>query len=317
MGDHRVTDRAFSGIPGMGLADQDTWSGALSFLRRPYSKDATGADVVVSGVPYDLAVTNRPGTRFGPRAIRAASAGVAWEGGPWRWDFDPTEILKVIDWGDMSFDQGRPEGIPAEIEAQATALLESGAKLLTLGGDHFISHPLLKAHAARHGPLALLQFDSHSDTWREKAKRIDHGTMFFHAIQEGIIDSDHSVQIGIRSKNPESHGISIIDADEMCEAPVAELIGRIRDTIGDRPVYLSFDIDCLDPSAAPGTGTPVAGGPSTQRTLRLLSGLTDLDIVGADIVEVAPAYDHGEITALAAATIGLEILCLWANAARR
>ena len=316
MGDDSLTDRAFSGASPHGMIDQDTYSGALSFLRRPYSKDASGADVVISGVPYDLAVTNRPGTRLGPRAIRAASTQLAWPGGPWRWDFDPTEILKIVDWGDMSFDFGRPAGVPAEIEAHATALIATGAKMLTLGGDHFISYPLLKAHAGKHGPVALLQFDSHSDTWREPVQRIDHGTMFFHAIQEGLIDTAHSVQIGIRSGNPETHGMTVLDADYMCETPVTDIIAKIEDVTAGRPIYLTFDIDCLDPAYAPGTGTPVTGGPSTQRAERILAGLTGLDVIGADVVEVSPPFDQGDITALAGATVALNILCLWANAKR-
>ncbi len=312
-----MTDRAFTDAPSRGLVDQDTWSGALSFLRRPYSKDAIGADVVVSGVPYDLAVSNRPGTRFGPRAIRAASAQLSWPGAPWRWDFDPTNVLDIVDWGDMSFDYGNPGGIPDEIEEHAAALIASGAKLLTLGGDHFVTYPLLKAHAAKHGPIALLQFDSHSDTWREPDKRIDHGTMFFHGLQDGVIDARHSVQIGIRSSNPEDHGMTVLDADYMCETPVAEIIARIEEVTADKPVYLTFDIDCLDPAYAPGTGTPVTGGPSSQRAERILAGLTGLNIIGADIVEVSPPYDHADITALAGATVAMNIICLWAHRAQQ
>jgi agmatinase len=312
-----VTDRAFSSASPFGMVDQDTYSGALSFLRRKYSKDISGADVVVCGVPYDLAVTNRPGTRFGPRAIRAASSQLAWPGGPWRWGFDPTELLRITDWGDMTFDFGTPDAVPSEIEAHMKRMVDSGAKVLTLGGDHFITYPVLKAHASKHGPLALLQFDSHSDTWREDGKRIDHGTMFFHAVQEGIIDAKHSVQIGIRSGNPESHGITVLDADYMIETPVDEITAKIEAVTDGRPVYLTFDIDCLDPSAAPGTGTPVCGGPSFHRAERILSSLKGLNIVGADVVEVSPPYDVSDITALAGATVALNIICLWAHAKDR
>ena len=314
--DKSVTDRAFSGHSPFGLVDQDTYCGALSFLRRPYSKDLNGADVVVAGIPYDLAVTNRPGTRLGPRAIRQASSQLAWGGGPWRWDFDPTKILRITDWGDMTLDNGRPEKIPEAIEAQMAALLDSGAKALSLGGDHFVTYPVLKAHAAKHGPLALLQFDSHSDTWREDEKRIDHGTMFFHGAEEGVIDAKHSVQIGIRSGNPESHGMTVLNADYMIETPVSEIVAKIEAVTNGRPVYLTFDIDCLDPGCAPGTGTPVCGGPSFQRVERILAGLTGLNIVGADIVEVSPPFDVSEITALAGATIGLNLIGLWAAAKR-
>ena len=310
-----ITDRAFSGHSPFGLLDQDTYSGALSFLRRPYSKDLIGADVVVNGVPYDLAVTNRPGTRFGPRAIRQASAQLAWGGGPWRWGFDPTDQLRIVDWGDMSHDHGRPETFPEVLEAHMDSLLSSGARVLTLGGDHFITYPILRAHAKKYGSLALLQFDSHSDTWREDGRRIDHGTMFFHGAEEGVIDAEHSVQIGIRSGNPESHGFAVLDADYLIETPVPEIISRIEQFIAGRPVYLTFDIDCLDPSVAPGTGTPVCGGPTFQRVERVLCGLNGLNIVGADVVEVSPPYDHADITALAGATLAMNILCLWAATA--
>lgn len=314
MRDSDLTDRAFSGASPFGLADHDTYSGALSFLRRPYSKDIAESDVVVSGVPYDLAVSNRPGTRFGPRAIRAASTHLAWRGAPWRWGLDPTTVLRITDWGDLSFDHGDPGGIPAEIEAHGVRMIASGARALTFGGDHFVTYPLLKAHAARHGPLALLQFDSHSDTWREEGKSIDHGTMFFHAVQEGVIDAAHSVQIGIRSGNPESHGITVLDADYMCDTPVPAIVARIGAVTAGRPVYLTFDIDCLDPAFAPGTGTPVTGGPTSRRAEQILTGLTGLNIVGADVVEVSPPYDHADITALAGATMAMNVICLWAHA---
>ena len=312
-----LTDRAFSGASPFGLVDHATYCGALSFLRRPYSKDLSGTDAVICGIPYDLAVSDRPGTRFGPRAVRQASTKLAWSGGPWRWDFDPTELLRITDWGDMTLDIGRPDQIPQQIERQMAELVASGAQVLSFGGDHFVTYPVLKAHAAKHGPIALLQFDSHSDTWAEDGKRIDHGTMFYHGAKEGIIDAEHSVQIGIRSGNPETHGFTVLDADYMIETPVPEIIARIEEVTAGKPVYLTFDIDCLDPSAAPGTGTPVCGGPSFQRAERILTGLTGLNIVGADIVEVSPPYDHGDITALAGATIGLNILCLWAEAKQR
>lgn len=313
MPNNSVTDRAFSGHSPHGLVDQDTYSGALSFLRRQYTKDVGDADVVVCGVPYDLAVTNRPGTRLGPRAIRTASSMLAWPGGPWRWPFDPTEVLKIIDWGDFNFDHGRPDQFPEVLTEQASAVLNSGAKMLALGGDHFITYPLLRAHAERHGPLALLQFDSHSDTWRDDGSRIDHGTMFFRGLEEGVIDAAHSVQIGIRSGNPETHGMTVLDADYMIETQVSDIVRRIEDVTDGRPVYLTFDIDCLDPAFAPGTGTPVAGGPTSQRAERILTGLTSLNIVGADVVEVSPPFDQAEITALAAATMALNIIGIWAH----
>ena len=258
-------DRAFAATSPFGMGMEHTFAGALSLFRRRYAKDPAGADVAVLGIPYDLAVTNRPGTRFGPRAIRAASAQLAWSGGAWRWDFDPFARLHVVDTGDCEVDFGQPQKFPKSLEAHAAGLLETGVKLLSLGGDHFVTYPLLKAHAARHGKLALIQFDSHSDTWREEDRRIDHGTMFYHAVREGIIDPARSVQVGIRSGNPESHGITILDADFVADHAPAEVAARMRQVVGEGPAYLTFDIDFLDPAYAPGTGTPVCGGPSPTR----------------------------------------------------
>jgi agmatinase len=313
MSDAWRIDRAFTPGSPFEISSEYTFSGALSLFRRRYSKNTEGADVAVLGVPFDLAVSNRPGTRFGPRAIRAASAQLSWRGAPWRWGFDPFEKLHVVDTGDCQIDYPQPLSIPAAIEAHAGRLLDGGVRLLGLGGDHFITYPLLKAHAARHGPLALIQFDSHSDTWREEDKGINHGTMFFHAVGEGIIDAKRSVQVGIRSGNPESHGITILDADFVADNRPEVVAERMHGIVGDGPAYLTFDIDFLDPAYAPGTGTPVCGGPSTNTAERILMGLKGLNIVGMDVVEVSPAYDVGEITALAGAAMALNMLCLWAS----
>lgn len=323
MADKDCVDSAFAAKDPFGMGAEPTFSGALSLFRRRYSKDLAGADVAISGVPYDTAVTNRPGTRFGPRAIRQASTNLAWAGGAWRWPFDPFDILNAVDFGDCLFDHGDPASVPASIEAHAGALLASGARMLTLGGDHFITYPVLKAHAKKHGAVALLQFDSHSDTWRDDdsrqdgAKRLDHGTMFFHAAQEGVIDVARSVQVGLRSRNDETHGFTVLDADFVAEHGPAEIAKRIGEVVGQGPCYLTFDIDFLDPAYAPGTGTPVCGGPSSWKAEKILSLLGGLDIVGADVVEVSPSYDVGEITALAAATMALNIICLWAERKQR
>jgi len=307
------TDLAFAAESPYGLGDEPNFLGALSFLRRPYTKSVAGCDVVVSGVPFDCAVTNRPGTRFGPRAIRAASTVLAWSGGAWPYPGDPFEVLKVADYGDCYLDVGSPSSIAETIEAHARRLIEAGPSLLTLGGDHFITYPLLAAHAGKYGPLALVQFDAHSDTWREDEKRIDHGTMFFHAAREGLIDPARSVQVGIRSGNPETHGFTIIDANWVHANGPEATIARIAETVGDARAYLTFDIDCLDPAFAPGTGTPVCGGLSTWQARAILQGLGAIDFVAMDLVEVAPAYDHAEITALAAATVAMDYLALRAG----
>ena len=313
MSDERTPDRAFRPTRVPGIGEENWFAGATSLFRRRYVADPTGADVAVLGVPFDQAVSNRPGARFGPRAVRAASSNLAWPGGPWRWPFDPFERLDVVDTGDFPYDTGDPAAFAATLEAHAARLIATGCRILALGGDHFVTGSLLRAHAARHGPLALVQFDAHSDTWREPVRRIDHGTMFFHAVADGIIDPARSVQVGIRSGNPETHGIAIIDADAATDGTPQQTADAIRARVGAGPVYLTFDIDVLDPAYAPGTGTPVCGGLTTNRAERILCALAGLDFVGMDLVEVAPAYDHAEITALAGATMALAMVGLFAS----
>jgi agmatinase len=296
-----------------GITNEPTYAGATSFMRRKYSRDLKGVDLVVTGVPLDTATTNRPGARFGPRGIRAASASIAWMR-PYDTAVDPFEKLAVIDYGDCFFDFGRPEEVPAVIEAHASSIIEAGPGLLTLGGDHFIAWPLLKAHAKKHGkPLSLLHFDAHSDTWEDEEGRVDHGTMFWHAAKEGLVDPAHSVQIGLRTTNDDTLGFNILDGPWVHENGIDAVVAETRKHLGDRPVYLSFDIDCLDPSYAPGTGTPVCGGLTTHQAIQIIRGLIGINLIGMDIVEVAPIYDVGEITALAAATLAVEMINTYAN----
>jgi agmatinase len=296
-----------------GITNEPTYAGANSFMRRKYTRDLEGVDLVVTGVPLDTATTNRPGARFGPRGIRAASASIAWMR-PYDTEVDPFEKLAVIDYGDCFFDFGRPEGVPDVIEAHASSIIEKGPGLLTLGGDHFIAWPLLKAHAKKHGkPLSLLHFDAHSDTWEDEKDRVDHGTMFWHAAKEGLIDPAHSVQIGLRTTNDDTLGFNILDGPWVHENGIAAVIKKTKKYLGDRPVYLSFDIDCLDPSYAPGTGTPVCGGLTTHQAIQIIRGLIGINLIGMDIVEVAPIYDVGEITALAGATLAVEMINTYAH----
>lgn len=307
-------DRAIRDGGLYGMDSEPTYAGALSYMRRKYTRDLAGVDVAVWGVPFDTGTTNRPGARFGPAGVRAASAIMAW-GKPWPWGFDPFEKLAVVDYGDCAFDHGRPEAVPAAIAGQARSIIEKGVSLLTLGGDHYITLPLLRAHHAVMGPLALVHFDAHSDTWRDdpapgEPPRIDHGTMFFHAAREGIVDAAHSIQVGMRTHNDETHGFTVRDAEWVHERGVAATIEEIRRVVGDRRAYLTFDIDCLDPAFAPGTGTPVSGGLTTQQARAILRGLDGIDFVAMDLVEVAPPYDISQITALAGAHLTLDYLCL-------
>ena len=310
--DKKITDHAIVREDLYGTTPEPTYGGALSFCRRKFTKDMSGVDVAVTGIPLDTATTNRPGARFGPRAIRAASTIMAWEK-PYGMEFDPFDRLAVVDAGDCFFDHGRPEQTPAEIEEHAFGIIDQGPALLSLGGDHFVSYPLLRAYHRKHGgALSLLHFDAHSDTWADANDRIDHGTMFWWAAKQGIIDPATSVQIGIRTSNPDTLGFNIIDAPDVHASGIAAVVDRARDILGDRPVYLTFDIDCLDPSYAPGTGTPVCGGLTTHQAMSILRGLAGINVVGMDVVEVAPAYDIGEITALAGAHLAMEMLYLYA-----
>lgn len=306
------TDLAFTRETPYGSQAEPTYSGALSFLRRRYTKELAGVDVAVVGVPFDLATTNRPGTRLGPRAIRAASASLAWCP-PYAWEFDPLERLNVVDWGDVYFDAGRPQDAPDAITAAFAGILAQGVVPLTLGGDHFVSFPVLRALHAIHGPMALVHFDAHSDTWRDADGRIDHGTMFFHAASLGLVDPGKSIQLGMRTHNPESHGFRVLDARELHANGVEAAVAAIRARVGNAKCYVTFDVDFLDPAYAPGTGTPVVGGFSTHVALQLVRGLAGLDIVGMDVVEVSPPFDHGEITALAGASIAQELLAAFAS----
>jgi agmatinase len=307
-------DNAFTGdsVKG-GVQGPPSYAGALSFLRCKYSRDLEGVDVAVAGIPMDTATTNRPGARFGPRAIRAASPGISWAR-PWPWDVDPQEALAIVDYGDCDFDHGKPEGITDEIEKFIDVILDAGVATLAFGGDHYVTYPILKSYARHHGPLSLIHFDAHSDTWPDKdGKRVDHGTMFYHAAKEGLVNDKKSVQIGLRTTNDEPLGFNIFDARWVHENGPAAVAAEVKRIVADNKAYLTFDIDCLDPSQAPGTGTPVCGGLTSFQALQIIRGMAGINVVGMDVVEVAPAYDVGEITALAGATLAQEFLCLFAS----
>lgn len=311
MGSGDDGDQAFRKDSLLGRAAEMTYAGALSFLRRRYSRDLTGADVAVSGIPYDGAVTYRPGARLGPRSIRAASVQLA-ELKAFPFGFDPFDTLGVVDMGDCFIDPHHPETVVDTITDHIAGILAAGAIPLSFGGDHFVTYPILRAIASKYGAVSLLHFDAHCDTWDDDGKRFDHGSMFLRAKNEGLIDVARSVQVGIRTHNDSDHGFEILTAPWVHRHGIDAAIDAVRARVGEGPVYLTFDIDCLDPAFAPGTGTPVAGGLSSAQALGIVQGLSGLDLVGADVVEVAPAYDVSEITAIAAATIAHDILCLLA-----
>jgi agmatinase len=290
------------------------YAGELSFGRRRYSRDLEGVDIAVVGIPFDGGTVNRPGARFGPRAIREQTSLVGcYPWGIYPWGFNAFDRCEVVDYSDVAFLPGYPDRMIEAVERTVGAILSAGVSVLSLGGDHMVAYPLLRAHRAVHGTLTLIHFDAHSDTWG-MGDDLNHGTWAYLAAREGIVDPAHSIQIGMRSPNPETHGFNVIDANPLLGRPLSETVDHIRDVVGDRPVYLTFDIDFLDPAYAPGTGTPVCGGPTTHQARTLLHGLAGLNILGADLVEIAPAYDPGGVTALAGATLAYDLLSLLALA---
>ncbi|GAL16859.1 agmatinase [Vibrio maritimus] len=260
-----------------------------------------------------MATSGRPGARMGPDAIRRASVNLAWEGKKFPWDFNVFDKTKVIDSGDLVFDTGDAEDFTYRLEAATSEILKSGKTMLALGGDHFITLPILRAYAKHHGEMALIHFDAHTDTYAN-GSNYDHGTMFYHAPKEGLISAKHSVQIGIRTEyDYDDHGFNVINAMQANDQSAEEIVAQVRNIIGDKPVYITFDIDCLDPAFAPGTGTPVCGGLNSDKVLKIIRGLAGVNVVGMDVVEVSPPYDQSELTALAGATIALELLYVWAS----
>ena len=291
-----------------------TYGGVTSFMRRNYTKDLTNVDVAISGVPFDLAVTYRSGARLGPRAIREASVQLA-ELLPYPWGFNPFDSLAVIDYGDCMLDPHNPMSVRNSIIEHMRTITNSGVIPLTFGGDHYITYPILCAMAEKHGKaLSLIHFDAHCDTWADDEEySLNHGTMFYKAIKNGIIDPKKSVQIGIRTWNDDFMGMNILDAQWVHDNGWQATVEKINNIVGDNKTYLTFDIDCLDPAFAPGTGTPVPGGLASHQALSILRNLDKVNIIGADVVEVAPCYDHAEVTALSAAHIACDILCLLAK----
>ena len=303
-----------------GMVLEPTYSGVTTFFRRASSQNLKGVDLAVTGIPLDTATTNRPGARFGPRAVRTASTMIAWEK-PYGLDFNPVDRLAMVDYGDCHFDFGKPEAAVQEMIDHISGIIDQGPGVLTIGGDHFVSYPVLKAYAKKYqAPISLIHFDAHTDTWEvgegidpdEEEGWIDHGTMFYHALKEGIIDPKKSMQIGIRTENPDTLDFNILDAPWVHKNGIEQVIKKTLEVVGDRPVYMTFDIDCLDPSYAPGTGTPVCGGLTSHQAMSIIRGLSGINLIGMDVVEVAPAYDVGEITALAAAQIAMEMVSIYA-----
>jgi len=306
-----AVDGAFTATDRRGLAYENVFGGATSFLRRRYTKDLTGFDLAVTGVPFDQAVTHRPGTRFGPRAIREASS-LQTNDPPYGWDgFDPLSEFAIADYGDMAFDYADVPGVPALLQAHIGGILGQGCGTVTLGGDHFITLPILRAYAEKYGPMSVVQFDAHSDLWPDDdMNRIDHGTMMYKAVKLGIVDVTRSVQIGIRTDCADYLGMPYIDARTCHEKGSVWVAAQIKARLGDHPTYVTFDIDALDPAFAPGTGTPVWGGLASWQAAAIMRDMAGINMVGGDVVEVSPPYDTTGATAIAGAHVAMELCCL-------
>jgi agmatinase len=291
------------------------YAGPATFALLPTIDDVSDVDVAVVGVPFDTGVSYRPGARFGPAHVRQSSRLLR----PYNpaQDVSPFEKHQVVDAGDVAVNPFDLNEAITDIERASRALHERAGRVVTIGGDHTIALPLLRAAAAKHGPLSVIHFDAHLDTWDTYfGAAYTHGTPFRRASEEGLIDREGSLHVGVRgplysSKDLDDDadlGFEIFSAIEFDDLGVRGAIEKIAERVEDRPIYVSIDIDVLDPAHAPGTGTPEAGGLTSRELLAVLRSLAGKNLVGADVVEVAPAYDHAEITGIAASHVLYELL---------
>jgi agmatinase len=307
-------------VPNIGPLDSSRiprFAGFATFARLPRIDQVPHADVAVVGVPFDSGVSYRPGARFGPAAVREASRLLR----PYHPELDvsPFAEKQVVDAGDIAVNPFNIGEAIETLQQEAEALTANGTRLVTVGGDHTIALPLLRAAAKQHGPVALLHFDAHLDTWDTYfGEPYTHGTPFRRASEEGILDTSALSHVGTRGplygkrdlEEDRRLGFGIVTSGDVMRRGVAETVDALRQRIGDRPLYVSVDIDVLDPAHAPGTGTPEAGGMTSRELLEILRGLRDLNLIGADVVELAPAYDHAEITAIAASHVAYDLVSL-------
>jgi len=301
------------------------FAGPSTFARLPELRDVSHCDVAIVGIPFDAGTSYRPGARFGPQAIRQASRHLRTQYHP-AYDTEPFAEQQVADAGDIACNPYNIEKAVVEIQKGATELLGKVDRIISLGGDHTIALPLLRAVNHYHGPVALVHFDAHLDTWDTYyGAPYTHGTPFRRAAEEKLFLESASMHVGIRGplysrddlKNDKELGFKVIHCDEFQSEGIDHVVKRIRDRVGDNPMYLSIDIDVLDPAHAPGTGTPEIAGMSSRELVGVLRGLAGLDIISADVVEVSPAYDHAELTSLSAATTVFEITNLFAYSRKR
>ena len=290
------------------------YMGISTFMHTPHTRHLDGVDMAVVGVPFDSGATSwRSGTRFGPRSVRENSQQI--------WGFNrhlniaPTHDRQVIDYGDIECDPTNIDRTADAITAAVAHILAANVKVMAIGGDHSISYALLRAHAQKYGPVAVVHFDSHTDTYRGITE-LEHDSSFSLAIRDGFIDTNAYIQVGIRApqgsrnelEDARDLGARVLTIEECFELGIPSLVNTIRHHVGNRPVYVTLDIDAVDPAYAPGTGTPEVGGFNSYQMLHLVRGLAGLNVIGADQVEVNPHYDHGGITSILAANLIFELL---------
>ncbi|MEU0265463.1 agmatinase [Nocardioides sp. NPDC006303] len=295
------------------------YAGFATFARLPRLDQVEHADIAVVGVPFDTGVSYRPGARFGPSHVRESSRLLR----PYNpaLDVSPFASAQVVDAGDIAANPFHIEEALDTVQASALELTAGGTRLVTIGGDHTIALPLLRAAAERHGPVALVHFDAHLDTWDTYfGAEYTHGTPFRRAVEEGILDTEALCHVGTRGplygkkdlEDDRRFGFGIVTSSDVFRQGVDEVVEKIKKRVGNRPVYVSVDIDVLDPAHAPGTGTPEAGGLTSRELLEILRGFVGLNLIGADVVEVAPAYDHAELTGVAASHVAYDLVSLLA-----
>ena len=294
------------------------YAGPSTFSRLPELRDVPYCDIAILGIPFDSGTSYRPGARFGPQAIRQASRHLRYNFHP-DYETEPFKTIQVADAGDVACNPYNIDEAIGQIEQAASDLYTSAGTIVSLGGDHTIAVPLLRAAHRQFGQVALVHFDAHLDTWDTYfGAPYTHGTPFRRAAEENLFNDSASMHVGIRGPlyspddlaNDAELGFKVVHCHELQTHGVDHVIKRIRDRVGNHPLYLSIDIDVLDPAHAPGTGTPEIAGLSSRELVNIIRGLKGLNLIGADIVEVAPAYDHAEITSLAAATVAFEMVNL-------
>jgi agmatinase len=278
----------------------------VTFWRSPHTQELDRADVAVYGVPFDTGTSNRPGARFGPRAIREQSCYVGSYDQCWPHDYAFKDRFRLIDYGDVLWFPGRTEDMVAAVEETVSKLVDHNVSSLGLGGDHLTSYPALRAHAKKHGPLSLIHFDAHPDL--VEAPHLFHGSMFAVAAQEGLIDVDSSIQIGIRTPSPSKPKLHVLTADKCLRMDGKAIAQTIVGVVGGRKCYITLDVDAMDPAHTGGTGTPAPGGMTSALQREILWHLKGVKAVGGDVVEVSPPYDDAAKTATVGAIVAMDIL---------